>query len=103
MIDVQAIVEALVPAIREVIRQELTALKPLDEYWYSPVEVAAMSCGRVRAETLRKWLRWGQIDGESDGEQVRIYQSAVEELRKNKWRPTREPDPDKLPPSLKRK
>jgi hypothetical protein len=42
---------------------------------------------KVRADTLRKWLRWGMIDGDSDGRQVRLYQTTVEELRKNKWRP----------------
>jgi len=49
------------------------------------------------------WLRWGQIDGESDGQQVRLYQSTVEALRKNKWRPLREPDPSKMPPSKRPK
>jgi len=94
-----ALVQALIPAIREAIRQEIQALKPLDEAWYEPSEVEAISCGKVQANTIRKWLRWGQIDGESDGQQVRIYQSTVEELRKNKWRPQRQPDPSKLPPS----
>jgi len=73
---------ALIPMIREVIRQELKALKPLDEAWYEPSEVEAMSCGKLRAETVRNWFRWGMIDGESDGRQVRLYQSTVEELRK---------------------
>lgn len=91
--------DALIPMIREVIRQELKTLKPLDEAWYEPSEVEAMSCGKVRAETLRRWLRWGQIDGESDGRQIRLYQGTVEELRRNEWRPLRQPDPTKIPPS----
>ena len=94
---------AVIPMIREVIREELKALKPLDEVWYEPSEVAAMSCGKVTAYTLRNWLCWGQIDGETDSRQVRLYQSTVEELRKNKWRPVRQPDPPKLPPSKARK
>ncbi|MCE5302783.1 MAG: hypothetical protein LLF97_06690 [Planctomycetaceae bacterium] len=93
------LVETLAPMIREALRAEIQAIRPLDEAWYEPAEVEAMSCGKVRARTLRDWLRWGQIDGESDGQQVRLYQSTVEELRKNKWRPLREPDPSKLPPS----
>jgi len=100
---IAAIVEAMIPAIRKIIREELNALKPLDEAWYYPSEVEAISCGKVTARTLRDWLRWGQIDGESDGNQVRIYLSTVEELRKNKWRPLREPDPCKLPPSKRPK
>ena len=93
------LVEAMIPAIREVIRQEMKCLKPLDEPWYGPSEVEAISCGRVRAGTLRNWLRWGQIDGESDGNQVRLPQSTVDALRKNKWKPLRQPDPSKVPPS----
>ena len=96
-----AFAEAILPAIRKIIRQEVKAFKPLDEAWYEPSEVEAMSCGEVRADTLRKWLRWGQIDGESDGRQIRLYRSTVEELRKNKWRPLRQADPSKLPPSLR--
>jgi len=96
---INALVQALIPALREVIRQEISVLKPLDEAWYYPSEVEALSCGRVRADTLRKWLAWGQIDGESDGRQIRLYQRTVDELRRNKWRPTRQPDPSKLPPS----
>jgi len=91
--------ESTIPSIREAIRQELKASGPLDEAWYEPAEVEALSCGKVRADTLRKWLRWGQIDGESDGRQIRLYQSTVEELRKNKWRPLREPDPARCPQS----
>jgi hypothetical protein len=30
---------------------------------------------------------------------VQIFQHTVDELRKNKWRPLRQPDPSKLPPS----
>jgi hypothetical protein len=97
--ELSALIEVLAPMFREIIRQELTALKPLDEVWYTPSEVEALSCGRVRADTLRKWFRWGQIDGESDGYQVHLYQRTVDELRKNKWRPIRQPDPSKLPPS----
>ncbi|MEN6365757.1 MAG: hypothetical protein ABFC88_02965 [Thermoguttaceae bacterium] len=97
------IIEAIIPAIREVIRQELKALRPLDEAWYGPVEIEALSCGRVRAKTIRHWLAWGQIDGESDGRQVQIPQSVVEELRKNKWRPLRQPDISKLPQSRRPK
>ena len=102
-IDVSTLVQALIPALREVIRQEISVLKPLDEAWYSPTEVEALSCGKVCANTLRRWLRWGQIDGESDGNQVQIYQRTVNELRKNKWRPLRQPDPSKLPPSKRPK
>ncbi len=98
-----AIIEAIIPAIREVIRQEVKALRPLDEAWYSPSEIEALSCGRARARTIRNWLAWGQINGESDGRQVQIPQSVVEELRKNKWRPLRQPDISKLPPSLRPK
>jgi len=94
-----ALIQALIPAIREAIRQEIQALKPLDEAWYEPAEVEAISCGRIGANTIRKWLRWGQIDGESNGCRVQIPQRVVEELRKNKWRPQRQPDPSKLPPS----
>jgi hypothetical protein len=90
------IVEAIIPTIREAVRAELKALKPLDEAWYEPSEVEAMSCGKVKANTVRRWLRFGQIDGESDGRQVQIPLSQVEELRKNKWRPLRGPDPSKL-------
>jgi len=101
--EMDALLQAMIPAIREVIREEIRALRPLDEAWYYPSEVEALSCGKVRADTLRKWLRWGQIDGESDGRQVKLYQHTVEELRKNKWRPSRQPDPSKLPPSYKPK
>ena len=97
-----AFVEALIPSIREAVREELKVLKPLDEAWYSPSEVEALSCGRVRADTVRKWLHWDQIDGESDGRQIRIFQRTVDELRKNKWRPLRGPDPAKLPPSCRK-
>jgi hypothetical protein len=100
--ELAALVKALVPTLREVIREELKAIRPLDEPWYGPSEVAAMSCGRVSAETLRKWLRYGQIDGESNGKQVCIYKSTIDELRKNKWRPIRQPDPFKMSPSEKR-
>jgi hypothetical protein len=93
------IAEAIIPAIRQAIRAEWKALKPLDEAWYEPSELEAMSCGKVKANTIRKWLRWGQIDGESDGQQVRIYKSTVEDLRKNKWRPLRQADPSKVPAS----
>ena len=93
--------DAVIPSIREAVREELKASRPLDEAWYDPSEVEAMSCGKVRADTVRKWLRWGMIDGESDGRQIRLYQNTVEELRKNKWRPLRPPDPAKLPPSMK--
>jgi hypothetical protein len=58
-----------------------------------------MSDGRVTAKTIRNWVAWGQIDGESNGHQVRVYKYSVEELRKNKWRAVREPDPTKAPPS----
>ena len=95
--------QTLIPMIREVIRQELAAVKPLDEPWYEPAEVAAMSCGKISGVAVRNWVRWGQIDGESTGRRVRIYQSTIEELRKNKWRPLRNPDPSKLPPSKKPK
>jgi hypothetical protein len=91
--SIALLVETLTPMIREALRAEQKALKPLDEAWYEPTEVEAMSCGKVRAETLRKWLRWGKIDGESDGRQIRLYQSTIEELCKNKWRPLRPPDP----------
>jgi len=97
------IMEAMIPTLREVVREELKAFRPLDEAWYEPSEVEAMSCGRVKADTLRKWLRFGQIDGESDGRQIRLYQSTVEELRKNKWRPLRQPDPSMLPASKRPK
>ena len=95
--------DAVIPSIREAVREELKASRPLDEAWYDPSEVEAMSCGKVRADTVRKWLRWGMIDGESDGRQIRLYQNTVEELRKNKWRPLREPDISKLPPSMRPK
>ena len=98
---VTALVDALLPAVREAVREEIKALRPLDEAWYYPTEIEALSCGRVKADTVRKWLRWDQIDGESDGREVRIYQTQVEELRKNKWRPLREPNPAKLPPSYR--
>lgn len=94
-----AIMEAIVPSLREAIRAEIRAIRPLDEAWYEPNEVAALSCGRITAQTVRAWLRWGQIDGESDGREIHIYQHTVEELRKNKWRPLRQPDPSKLPAS----
>lgn len=98
---VAVILEAMIPMVREVIRQELKAIRPLEDDWYEPSEVAAMSCGKITAETVRCWFRWGQLDGESDGQQVRLYRSSVEELRRNKWRPVREPDQSKLPPSKK--
>ncbi len=101
--ELDSLIKTLVPILRDVIREELKALKPLDEPWYEPAEVEVISCGKVRADTLRKWLRWGQIDGETDGREVRIYQSSVEELRKNKWRPTRQPDPSKIPASKRLK
>ena len=93
------LIEAIIPTMREAIRQEIKAMRPLDEPWYDPTEIEVMSCGRVKADTIRRWLRWGQIDGESDGRQIRIYQNVVEELRKNKWRPLRGRDPSKLCPS----
>ena len=79
--ELATIVEAIIPTIKDAIRTELQAIKPLDEAWYHPSEIEALSCGRVRAGTIRNWLSWGQIDGESDGREVRIYQSTVEELR----------------------
>jgi hypothetical protein len=97
--ELAVIVKAIIPTLREAVRVELKSLAPLDEAWYEPNEVAAMSCGRIKAETVRDWLRWGQIDGESDGRQIRIYQSTVVALRENKWHPLRQPDPSKLPPS----
>jgi hypothetical protein len=97
-----SLVRNLTPVIQEILRGELRTLAPLDEEWYEPSEVEIMSGGRVRADTLRKWLRWGQIDGESDGRQIRLYKSTVEGLMRNKWRPSREPDVAKLPPSLKK-
>ena len=97
--EMAVIVGAIIPTLREVIRQEIKALGPLNEEWYEPREIAAMSCGRISARTLRDWLRFGQIDGESNGRQVRIYQKTVEALRKNKWRPLCPPDPSKMPPS----
>jgi hypothetical protein len=39
------------PMIREALRAELKAIKPLDEAWYEPSEVEAMSCGKVRRDT----------------------------------------------------
>ncbi|MBN1909326.1 MAG: hypothetical protein JW818_06280 [Pirellulales bacterium] len=98
---VAVILEAMIPMVRDVVRSELKAIRPLEDDWYEPSEVAAMSCGKISAETVRTWFRWGQLDGESDGRQVRLYKSAVEELRRNKWRPVRPPDETKLPPSKK--
>ena len=43
----------MIPALREIIRGELKAIRPLDEAWYEPSEVEAMSCGRVKAKTIR--------------------------------------------------
>ncbi len=94
-----AIMEAMVPSMREAIRAELKAVQPLDEEWYEPEEIAEMSEGRVTAETIRRWVRWNQIDGESNGRQVRVFKHTAEELRKSKWRPMRQPDPAKAPRS----
>lgn len=97
------IMEAVLPMVRQAVRDELNAARPLEDQWYEPSEVSAMSGGRVAAETVRNWFRWGQIDGESDGRQVRLFRSSVEELRQNKWHPVRQPDPAKLPPSKRQK
>ena len=94
----EQLAQIIVPIVREAIKEELKGFKLTDE-WYEPSEVSSMSGKKVSAETVRNWFRWGQVDGESDGRQIRIYKHSVEELRKNKWRPVRQPDPSKLPPS----
>ena len=97
------VMAAIIPMVREAIREELKSFKPLADEWYEPSEVSSMSGGRISAETVRNWFRWGQVDGESDGRQVRICKQSVVELQQNKWRPVRQPDPSKLPPSKRSK
>ena len=77
----------------------------LEQGWFTPAEVEqmAMDDGRkVSAETVRCWVRWERIDGDSDGDTVKVYRESVEELRSNKWKPTRKANPDKMPPSKRK-